>query len=152
MESVGMLILDHPFWLWLAVAAAFLAVELVTGSGWLLWPAGSAAVVAVASLLVPMSGPVAVAMFGVVAIISTYVGRRFIHGGPATASDVNDPTARLIGHQGEAAAAFVAGDGRVFVDGKEWAAELEGEGAVAAGAKVKVVAVIGGARLRVTAA
>ena len=26
----------HPFWLWLAVAAAFLAVEVATGTGWLL--------------------------------------------------------------------------------------------------------------------
>ncbi len=29
----------HPFWVWLAVAAIFLAVEVATGTGWLLWPA-----------------------------------------------------------------------------------------------------------------
>jgi membrane protein implicated in regulation of membrane protease activity len=152
MDGLTELVLAHPFWIWLAIGAAFLAVELATGSGWLLWPAGSAAVVAVADLFIPMSAPVAVTVFAAATIISTYIGRRFMRGAPRAASDVNDPAARLIGHRGEAAGAFVAGDGRVFIDGKEWAAELEGEDAIPSGAKVRVVAVIGGARLRVKAA
>jgi len=39
----------------------------------------------------------------------------------------------------------------VFVDGKEWSAELDAADALAAGAKVEVIAVLGGARLRVRA-
>jgi membrane protein implicated in regulation of membrane protease activity len=43
---------------------------------------------------------------------------------------------------------FRDGRGRVFVDGKEWAAQLEGGASLASGAKVTVVGV-GGARLTV---
>jgi len=38
---------------------------------------------------------------------------------------------------------FQQGRGRVFVDGKEWAAELEGAGSLASGMKVVVVSVKG---------
>ena len=38
--------LTHPFWGWLALGAVLLVTELMTGSGWLLWPAAAAAVVA----------------------------------------------------------------------------------------------------------
>ena len=44
MGLVGDLYLSHPAWAWAASAAVLLAVELVTGSGWLLWPAASAGV------------------------------------------------------------------------------------------------------------
>ena len=37
----------HPFGAWIALAAALLALEVATGSGWLLWPSASAAVTAV---------------------------------------------------------------------------------------------------------
>jgi hypothetical protein len=47
-------------------------------------------------------------------------------------------------------AAFTNGAGRVFIDGKEWAAELDGEVVPPAGAKVEVVSVAG-ARLKVRA-
>jgi membrane protein implicated in regulation of membrane protease activity len=40
----------------------------------------------------------------------------------------------------------------VFVDGKEWAAELDGDGDLAAKAKVVVTEILGGARLKVRAA
>jgi len=148
--EAGALFASHPFWVWLAVGAVFLAIEVVTGSGWLLWPAGSAAVVAVALLILPqLSAPAQIVVFGVCTIATTYVGRRFLTGAHPVGPDVNDPHSRLIGHRGEAAAPFVDGDGRVFVDGKEWSAELDGPGPIAAGAKVEVVAVVGGARLRV---
>jgi membrane protein implicated in regulation of membrane protease activity len=145
-------ILAHAFWSWMALGAIFLAVEVVTGSGWLLWPAGSGALTAFAVLLLPITPPEAVALFGVLTIITTYIGRRFIRGAPTAANDVNNPLSRLIGHRGEAATAFEGENGRVFVDGKEWSAVLEGSGPLAAGTKVEVVEVLGGARLRVRAA
>jgi membrane protein implicated in regulation of membrane protease activity len=152
MVSLSDLIATHPFWAWMALGAAFLAVEVATGSGWLLWPAGSAALTAFATLIWPLSGPVAVALFGVLTIITTYIGRRFIRGNPAARSDVNDPLSRIVGHRGEAVVAFDGEDGRVFVDGKEWSAVLDGPGPLAAGTKVEVIEVLGGARLKVRAA
>lgn len=151
MDALPDFILAHAFWSWMALGAVFLAVEVATGSGWLLWPAGSAALTGLAVALWPMNPPVAMALFGVLTIGTTYVGRRFIRGAPQAANDVNNPLNRLVGSRGEVATAFAGEDGRVFVDGKEWSAVLDGPGPLAAGAKVEVVEVLGGARLRVRA-
>ena len=140
---------SHPLWAWLAVGAVFLTVEVVTGSGWLLWPAGSAAVVALITLAAPLTPEVQAAAFAGLTIVTTFVGRRYLRNVHVPGRDVNDPHARLIGHRGNAVETFHTGVGRVFVDGKEWSAELEGDGALVAGAPVVVTALLGGARLRV---
>jgi hypothetical protein len=117
----------------------------------MLWPAAAAAVVAVAGRLVSLPVAGQVALFAAVTIVATYVGRRVMPRPALAEGDINDVSTRLIGHHGEAAAPFVDRLGRVFVDGKEWAAELDGDGPLPAGARVEVTAVVGGARLRVRA-
>jgi membrane protein implicated in regulation of membrane protease activity len=150
MEGLGALFLAHPLWVWLAIGAIFLTFEVITGSGWLLWPAASAGIVAIFALVHPVGMAGEAALFAVVTITSTYLGRRILRKAPPPiGSDVNDPRIRLMGHHGTASAPFHAGGGRVFVDGKEWAAELEGGGAIALGARLEVTAVLGGAKLRV---
>ncbi|MGH7023211.1 MAG: NfeD family protein [Caulobacteraceae bacterium] len=139
----------HPIWGWMAVGAVFLAIEVMTGSGWLLWPAASAALTGVATLIIPTGTTVAIAVFGVLTIVTTYLGRRYLIGPKPDAPDVNNPLQRLVGHGGEAVSAFDGGHGRVFVDGKEWAAELDAPGPLERGAKVEVIEVLGGARLKV---
>jgi membrane protein implicated in regulation of membrane protease activity len=149
MASLGELFLLHPAWAWAGGAAALLAVELGTGSGWLLWPAASAGVVAVVDGFIGLPVSAAILLFVSLTIVSTATARRYFprrlagHG-----HDINDNVSRLVGHQGRVAASFVNGAGRVFVDGKEWAAELTQEGALEAGARVEVTAV-SGARLKV---
>ena len=152
MDAVGAFYFAHPFWSWLAVGAVFLIAEVMTGSGWLLWPAGSAAAVGVISLAAPnLGGGRELMLFAAATVISTVAGRRWLRGVPHGGPNINDPKSRLIGHRGEASHAFAAGLGRVFVDGKEWSAELDDASVLAAGAKVEVIAVLGGARLRVRA-
>jgi hypothetical protein len=142
----------HSFWVWTALAAALLAVEVVSGTGWLLWPATSAGVVAVLSALASVTTPAALAIFAVLTIVSTILARRYLprplrpHG-----RDINDNIARLVGHEGRAVGAFEGQLGRVFIDGKEWAAELADGDRLAAGARVQVVGVHG-ARLTVRGA
>lgn len=142
----------HPFWVWLAIGAVLLAAEVSTGSGYLLWPAASAAVVALITLAFHLGLPFELVTFAGLTVAATILAKRFL---PSpfrpTGPDINDPHHRLIGHHGRAAGAFQAGRGRVFVDGKEWAAELEGEGALDSGAPVSVTGVAGGALLRVKA-
>ena len=152
MNAAEALFFAHPFWIWIGVGGVFLIGELVTGSGWLLWPAGAAAAVAVVARFVNLGWLGEIVLFVVVAIVATYVGRRYLPPAPKGQGDINDPTPRLIGQHGEATSAFKAGLGRVFVDGKEWAAELDGGGDLAAKSKVEVVEILGGARLRVKAA
>ncbi len=144
MTDLTAFLLSHPMWAWLAIGAVFLIVEVITGSGWLLWPAGSAAFVGLLIFFAPLGAPVQAVLFAVLTIVTTYVGRRYLRNVHVPGRDVNDPHARLIGHRGK-----MVGDDRVFVDGKEWSAELEGDGALVAGAPVVVTALLGGARLRV---
>lgn len=143
--------LGHPFWAWLAAAAVLLAAELMTGSGWLLWPAGAAAAVAFVTLAAHQLGLAGQAgIFAILAAVGTLAARpwaRGRHGG----HDINDQHDRLVGHAGRAAGDFMGGRGRVLVDGKEWSAELDGSGILAAGSPVTVTAVVGGARLKVRA-
>lgn len=133
---------QHPFALWIAVGALLLAAEVASGSGWLLWPAGAAAVTAILALGMPLDLPVQAMIFAALTIVTTLAGRRFFPRRPH-GRDINDTRARLTGLAGVAAGDFQAGRGRVFVDGKEWAAELEGAGSLATGARIVVVAVHG---------
>ncbi len=151
MDWLNHLYLQHPFWVWLALGAILLAVEVATGSGYLLWPAAAAGIVALLTGL-RLGLPVELAIFAAVTIAATLLARRYLpHPLRPRGPDINDPHHRIVGKSGHAVDAFQAGHGRVFVDGKEWAAELvEGE-ALAAGAQVKVAEVLSGARLRVKA-
>ena len=143
---------NHTFWVWIALAGALLAAEVATGSGWLLWPAASAAVIGVVAKLAGLPAFTAVLAFAALTVVTPRAARRFM---PALAGaegdDINDNIVRLVGHHGQAVQAFEGGSGRVFIDGKEWAAQVEGGGPVAAGAKVEVTGV-SGARLQVRGA
>jgi hypothetical protein len=67
------------------------------------------------------------------------------------AGDINDNVARLVGHHARVVSAFQGRSGRVFIDGKEWAAELDEGEALEAGSRVEVTGVAG-AHLRVRGA
>ena len=149
MPTLTELYAAHPFWIWLALGGALLAMEVATGSGWLLWPAASAAVVAVIAAFAPLGVLGAVLLFAALTIVSTLTARRYLPRSLTThAHDINDNIARLVGHHGKAVAGFQDRAGRVFIDGKEWAAELEGAETLEQGARVEVVKVAG-ARLTV---
>lgn len=140
----------QPFWIWLAIGAVILAAEVASGTGWLLWPAACAGVVGLLTFLLP-GLEAQVAVFAALTIASTLLARRYL---PRNASgdgpDINDNVGRLVGHYGMAVSAFENGQGRVFIDGKEWAAVAE-EGAVPAlDQRVEVIAADGGV-LRVKA-
>ena len=142
--------LSHAFWFWLGLAAAILAVEVATGSGWLLWPSGSALAVAFLTLIIGGDPAITIAAFAVLTLVSTLLARRYLPRSVLGAGgDINDNVARLIGHEGRAVAAFADGSGRVLIDGKEWAAELDPDQVVAAGERVQVIGVRDGSLLQV---
>jgi hypothetical protein len=109
--------------------------------------------VAVLAVFADLGLPQAVLAFAVLTIASTVLARRYL---PRSllhhpVGDINDNVGRLVGHQGRAVGAFHGRAGRVFIDGKEWAAELdEGEG-LEAGSRVEVTGVAG-AHLKVRGA
>ena len=137
-------LLAHPFALWMAAAAVLLAVEVATGSGWLLWPAGSAVLTAALVVAVPLDTTTQMMIFAGLTILTTLAGRRmFPHATVLGGGDINDTRARLAGADGVAAGDFADGKGRVFVDGKEWAAELEAGATLESGSKILVTRVSG---------
>ena len=66
----------HTFWVWIAVAAAILAFEVAAGSGWLLWPSASAAVMAFVSLFTS-SAALEIGLFAALTIVTTLTARKF---------------------------------------------------------------------------
>jgi hypothetical protein len=154
MQEVAVFYNLYPFWTWMAVGAALLALEAATGSGYLLWPAASAGVVGLMTLGVRLGLPLEAVIFALLTIASTILARIYWPPRPRqTGHDLNDRGARLVGRFGETVGLFAAGQGRVFVDGAEWTAELEaGDPAPPPGARVEVVEVIGGGRLKVRGA
>jgi membrane protein implicated in regulation of membrane protease activity len=147
MDWIADLYAAEPFWVWAGLAAALLAVEVVTGSGWLLWASASAAATGVIVALLGPTVPQAIGIFAVLTLVSALLARRYLPRS-APAGDINDNIARLVGHHGSAVKAFHGRAGRVFIDGKEWAAELDEGDVLEAGASVEVTGVQG-ARLRV---
>lgn len=137
----------QPFWFWLVIAVLFLLGEVATGSGWLLWPAAAAALLAVATLFIRLTLAEATAVFGGVTLLTTVLGRQLLKAFPKVdARDLNDPVLRIVGRKGECVTDFAAGQGRVFVDGKEWAARAESNPTV--GTPVEVIG-LDGSQLRV---
>lgn len=148
MDAVVALYQAQPFWLWLALACLMLAVEAASGTEWLLWPAVSAAVVALVTLVAPDLGlPIEIGLFAILTLATTLGSRRLIKRVNPDETDINDRNARLLGLRAEVVQPFVDGRGRVFVSGSEWPADIVGE-APPVGAGVEVVAV-DGPRLKV---
>jgi membrane protein implicated in regulation of membrane protease activity len=150
MPDLMALYLAHPFWAWLALAGVLLAVEVMTGSGWMLWPAGVAVIVALLATYGGLNPGQSLLVFALLTISSVLLARRYL---PKSLfrradNDINDNVARLVGHQGRVVTGFQDRSGRVFVDGKEWPAEAEDATALKAGARVEVTGVTG-TRLRV---
>lgn len=154
MQEIELIYLTHPFWVWLAIGAVFLVLEVPTASGYLLWPAASAGAVAVLTLWLAITPPFQLIVFVVLTIATTIIGRRVMpRRGPNEGPDISNRASRLAGRFGKAVEPFSAGQGRVFVDGAEWLAELEpGQPAPEPGARVEVVSVQGGGRLVIRAA
>jgi membrane protein implicated in regulation of membrane protease activity len=117
-------LMAHPALAWLGGASLLLAVEVATGTGWLLWAAGAAGAVCVVLLLAPLGLAWQLALFAVLTIVSSLLGRRLLPPGAAPGGDINDVAIRLIGRKARVVAAFQRGRGRVTIDGKEWSAVL----------------------------
>ncbi len=116
-----------PFW-WLAFALLLGAVEMITSTTFLLWPAISALVVGVALFIVPdLSGNLQVLSFAVLSVVLAIGGRwvfsrarKGVGSGPA----LNSPAERAVGRR----AKVLQGNGtriRVVVDGVRWDAKTD---------------------------
>jgi inner membrane protein len=149
MDTIAGLYAAQPFWFWAAFAAALLSIEVLTGSGWLLWASASAGVTAIVVAVLDISVPTALLVLAILTASSTLLARRYFpREATAAGGDINDNIARLVGHRGSVVQPFAGRTGRVFIDGKEWSAELDDGDQLEAGAAVEVTGVAG-SRLKV---
>ena len=148
MDALVSLYQAQPFWIWLAFGVLILAVEIVAGTEWLLWPAVSAGIVAVLTAIgLRLGFGVEVAIFAALTLATTLASRKLLKRVNPVEADINDRNARLIGQRARVTEAFAGGRGRVFISGSEWAAEIEG-GDAAVGENV-VVEAVSGSKLKV---
>ncbi len=150
MDAILELHAAQPFWIWLAIGVALLAVEAAFSTEWLLWPAVAAGITAViAALGFDLGFGWEALIFAILTIITTVTGRRFVTRANPTGPDINDRDHRLVGQRAQVVEPFVDGRGRVVVSGSEWIAEVDGANP-AAGDSV-VVSAVDGALLKVRA-
>lgn len=150
MDLIDSLYASHPFWFWVGIGVALLAVEAAFTTEWLLWPAVSAGVLALLTLFGLRLGLFPeVTIFAALTVASTLASRRLIKRvNPEDVPDVNSRDGRFIGKRARVVEAFIDGRGRVFVSGSEWPAEIEDGAAPLAGDNV-IVHAVDGARLKV---
>jgi len=138
------------FWHWWILAALLAAVEAVAPGIFFIWFGAAAAIVGLATLILPgMGWEIQVFLFAILAAVAVFIGRRFVH----RRTESRDPALnrrgeRYVGRQFTLETAIVNGRGSIKVDDSVWRAtgpELP------AGRRVKVVGA-DGTVLRVEAA
>ena len=141
--TLGSITLE-PHWWWLIIAVILGVLEIVIPGVFLIWLAAAAAITGLVALFVGVPLPAQFLIFAVLALLATYVGRRWYLANPVTSSDplLNDRAARMVGEVVTVAVAIAGGEGRVRVGDGEWPAR----GADApVGARVRIAAVEHGA-------
>jgi membrane protein implicated in regulation of membrane protease activity len=169
MTTLEALYLQDPFWIWFGVAAVFVSLSFATGANMLFLPAACAAAVALLELAglrlgltletgvfaaltaFALMGAFALQPRARVAMVGAAAARQARASGYDMGSgrSTDDPSA-LVGRIARATGEFNNGVGRVWIDGAEWAAEIDGiEETLPLGASVRVIRVIGGVKLQI---
>jgi membrane protein implicated in regulation of membrane protease activity len=130
-----------PWW-WITLGVVLIGLEMTTMSFFLIWPGIAAVVIAILLWMAPgMSGEAQVALFAVLSVAFTWVGRTIIVRTGQAESDkpaLNRRSNQLVGRHATAVAAFRSGEGSVEIDGVRWKARCE-TAKVAEGVDVKII-------------
>ena len=114
-----------PRYAWLAFGLVLAIGEMVIPGVFLIWVAGAALITGLALWFVPLGMAAQVMVFAVLAILSVFVGRRWLAAHPVVPADaaMNDRGARLLGEVVTVTRAIADGTGRVQVADGEWLAK-----------------------------
>ena len=112
----------EPQWAWLTLGVALAGLEMLLPGYYLIWVAVAALITGVLTALTPITLPLEVASFAVLAVITVYSARRFLSDNPIVSSDplMNRRGARLAGQMAVVVQAISHGSGRVRVGDGEW--------------------------------
>jgi membrane protein implicated in regulation of membrane protease activity len=94
---------DWTPYLWLALGAVLIGIEVMLGSTWLIWPAISAALVGLGAFAVPYTDwRVQLVLFALLAVATTFIWQRWFRGvrAPTDRPQLNRRTEALVGRRG----------------------------------------------------
>lgn len=133
----------EPHWAWLTIGVVLCAAEVVTPGFFLVWLGVAAIATGVLAFVLPISVPVQLGVFAVLAFIALYSARRWLKNNPIVSTDplLNQRGGRLVGEVLTLVTAIENGRGRAKVGDGEW--PVRGPDA-AEGTKVRVVSADGG--------
>ena len=114
-----------PHWFWLSLGLILAIAEMVIPGVFLIWLAGAAMLTGLVAWLVPIGFPLQIVLFAALAIVSVFVGKRYLAANPVTSADplLNDRGGQLVGETVVVATALVGGEGRVRHGDSEWLAK-----------------------------
>ena len=134
-----------PIW-WLIAAFALGAIEMLSTTTYLLWPALAALAMAGVLFAAPgLSGEFQASLFAVLCVALTFAGRYLVNrvrGGSGVADSLNDPAKRAVGTIAELVE-IGHGEGTILIGGVRWHARLEPDHRFAVGDRVQVTAAEG---------
>lgn len=118
MESV------EPQWGWLALGFLLGTLEMAVPGAFLIWLSGAAIITGLITWAAPITMPVQIVLFAVLAIASVFLGKRYLRDNPIAGADpkMNDRGARLLGDTVIVTHAIDGGTGRVRHGDSEWLA------------------------------
>jgi membrane protein implicated in regulation of membrane protease activity len=128
-----------PEWLWLIGGVLLLIAELIAPGFFLVFIGGAAIATGIAAMLVPLSVPLQLAIFAVLAYLSARIGGRRAYAMKFDYSPdpfLNDRAKRLLGRVVVATQPIDSNGGRVRVGDSEWSAR---GGPAAVGDRVRIV-------------
>ena len=132
-----------PEWLWLIGGVLLLIAELIAPGFFLVFIGGAAIATGLASLLLPLSLPLQLAIFAVLAFLAARIGGRRAYSMRYDYSPdpfLNDRAKRLLGTVVVATQPIDGNGGRVRVGDSEWSAR---GGPAAVGERVRIVDIDG---------
>ncbi len=112
-------------WAWLAIGLFLAAAEMAVPGVFLIWLAGAAIITGILAWLIPLGLPLEIVIFGVLAIVAVFAGRRYLRDNPVTEADpkMNRRGARLVGEVAIVSQPIEAGSGKVHYGDSEWLAK-----------------------------
>ncbi len=115
----------EPHYTWLAIGLLLAVAEMAIPGVFLIWMAGAALITGLLVWAMPIGLPLQVVIFAVLAIVSVFLGKRYLAANPVISADpmMNDRGGRLVGEVVTVAQVIADGSGKVKHGDSEWLAK-----------------------------
>ena len=115
----------EPWWAWLVIGLLLAGAEMAVPGVFLIWLAGAALVTGIVSWIAPIGLPAQAILFGLLAVFSVFLGKRYLRDNPVEEADpgLNRRGRRLVGQIGTVSQAIEDGSGRIRCGDSEWLAQ-----------------------------